>query len=94
MDVVTLDAYAQYLLSQLVDDNEERLNTCQEKYLDLHKKFTGPSRKRKAMKEVEELAKQMGITKEVVQREREHNILKEEDMVKPKNSKPVSTLLK
>ncbi|XP_059076721.1 uncharacterized protein LOC131875986 [Cryptomeria japonica] len=36
----------------------------------------------------------MGISKEVVQREREQNILKEEDMAKPKKSKPVSTPLK
>ncbi|XP_057830558.1 uncharacterized protein LOC131041464 [Cryptomeria japonica] len=36
----------------------------------------------------------MGISREVVQRAGEQNILKEEDMAKPKKSKPVSTPLK
>lgn len=57
----------------------------------MHNKFTKPERKRKVRKEVEELAKQMGLSKEVVQRDREKNILKEEDMAKPKKSKLVST---
>lgn len=91
VDGNTLDAYAQHLLSKLVDEKEERLCTYKEKYLDLPKKFTKLERKRKVRKEVEELAKQMGISKEVVQRAREKNILKEEDMVKPKKIKPVST---
>lgn len=91
VDATTLDAYAQHLLSQPIDDKEERFGTCKEKDLDLHKKFTRMARKRKERKEVEELAKQMGISKEVVQREREQNILKEEDMDKPKKSKLVPT---
>ncbi|XP_057851515.1 uncharacterized protein LOC131061720 [Cryptomeria japonica] len=49
------------------------------------------ARKRKVRKDVEELAEQMGISKEVVQRAREQNILKKEDMVKPKKAKLVST---
>lgn len=71
VDATTLDAYSQHFFIQPVDYKEERFKTCQEKDLDLHKKFTRPSRKRKVRKEVEELAEQMGITKEVVQRERE-----------------------
>ncbi|XP_059073117.1 uncharacterized protein LOC131873950 [Cryptomeria japonica] len=65
--------------------------TCKEKDFDLHKKFNGPARKRKVRKEVEELAKQIGISKEAMQRAREKNILKEEDMEKPKKSKFIST---
>ncbi|XP_059068979.1 uncharacterized protein LOC131859358 [Cryptomeria japonica] len=79
VDGNTLDAYSQHLLSKLVDQKEEKFGTDKEKDLDLHKKFTESRRKRKVKKEVEELAEQMGITK-VVQRDREHNILKEEDM--------------
>lgn len=66
VDVNTLDTYAQHLLSKLVDEKEERFGTYKEKYLDIYKKFTEPARKRKVEKEVEELAKQMDITKEVV----------------------------
>ncbi|XP_057853020.2 uncharacterized protein LOC131063249 [Cryptomeria japonica] len=93
VDVVTLDAYAQHLLIQLIDDKEERRGTCQEKDLDLHKKFTELARKRKVKKEVEELAEQMGISKEVVQREREQKILKEEDMkpIPPPKSQSTSS---
>ncbi|XP_059077885.1 uncharacterized protein LOC131876484 [Cryptomeria japonica] len=61
------------------------------KDLDLHKKFTGPAMKRKVRKEVEELLEKMGISNEVVQREREQNILKEEDMENSKKTKPFST---
>ncbi|XP_057820306.2 uncharacterized protein LOC131033178 [Cryptomeria japonica] len=78
-------------LSKPVDEEEDRFGTYKEKDLDPHKKFTDPARKRKVRKEVEELAEQMGISKEVVQRAREHNILKEDDILKPKNSKSVST---
>lgn len=46
VDATTLDAYAQHLLSQPIDDKEERFGTCQEKDLDLHKKFNGLARKR------------------------------------------------
>lgn len=56
----------------------------------MHKKFTEPTREIKVRKEVEQLVEKMGITKEVVKRVREQNILKEEDMVKSK-TKPVST---
>ncbi|XP_059067434.1 uncharacterized protein LOC131858260 [Cryptomeria japonica] len=90
VDGNTLDSYAQHLLKKLVDGKEERSNTYKED-LDLHNKFTEPGRKRKVRKEVEELAKQIGITKEVVQRDREQTILKGEDMVKPKKTKPLST---
>lgn len=86
-----LDTYAQHLLSKLVDEKEERLDTFKEKDLDLHKKFIEPTRKRKVRKEVEELVEKMGITKEVVLRDREKNILKEEETTKPKKSKLVST---
>ncbi|XP_059068208.1 uncharacterized protein LOC131858776 [Cryptomeria japonica] len=89
VDATTLDACAQHMLSQPIDDKEERFGTCQDKDLDLHKKFTRPTGKRKVRKEVEELEEQMGITKEVVQRAREQNILKEEDVVK-KQAKQVS----
>ncbi|XP_059070495.1 uncharacterized protein LOC131860139 [Cryptomeria japonica] len=74
-----------------LDEKDERFGTYKEKDLDLHKKFTESTRKRKVRKEVEELTEKMGISKEVVQRAREQNILKEEDMVKPKKKKPVST---
>ncbi|XP_059078088.1 uncharacterized protein LOC131876662 [Cryptomeria japonica] len=83
VDEITLDTYAQHLLSKLVDENKERFGTFKEKDLSLHKQFTKCGRKRKVRKEVEQLAEQMGITKEVVQRAREKNIL-EEDMVKNK----------
>ncbi|XP_059073325.1 uncharacterized protein LOC131874100 [Cryptomeria japonica] len=91
VDANTLDAFAQHLLSQLVDEKEERFGTYKEKDLDLQKKFTEPTRKRKVKKEVKELAEKMALSKEVVQRDREKNILKEEDMAKPKKSKSVST---
>lgn len=90
VDGNTLDAYAQHLLSKQVNEKEERFGTYKEKDLDLHKKFIELTRKRKVRKEVEELVEQMGISKEVVQRAREHNILKE-DIMKPKKTKPVST---
>ncbi|XP_059070548.1 uncharacterized protein LOC131860187 [Cryptomeria japonica] len=42
-------------------------------------------KEKKSKKEVEELAEQIGITREAVQRAKEKNILKEEDMVKPQD---------
>ncbi|XP_057856259.1 uncharacterized protein LOC131065690 [Cryptomeria japonica] len=72
-------------------EKEERFGTYKEKDLDLHKKFTEPERKSKVKKEIEELAEKTGITKEVVQSAREENIMKEEDMVKTKKKKLVST---
>lgn len=61
IDGNTLAAYAQHLLSKPVDEKEEMFGTYKEKYLDLHKKFIEPTRKRKVRKEVEELVEQMGI---------------------------------
>lgn len=55
VDANTLDTYAQHLLSQPIDDKEERFNTLKEKDLDLHKKFIELTRKRKFRKEVEEI---------------------------------------
>lgn len=46
---------------------EERFDTCQEKDLDLHKKFIRPARKRKLRKEADELEEHMGISKEAIQ---------------------------
>lgn len=75
VDGNTLDAYAQHLLRKPFDGKEERFGTYKEKNLDLHKKFIELGRKRKVIQEVEELAEQMGITKEVTQRAIEKNIL-------------------
>ncbi|XP_059073722.1 uncharacterized protein LOC131874389 [Cryptomeria japonica] len=80
VDGNTLDTYAQHLLSISVDEKEERFGTYKEESLDLHKKLTKIERKRKVKKEVEELAEKMSITKEVIQKARDNNILKEEDM--------------
>ncbi|XP_059073825.1 uncharacterized protein LOC131874459 [Cryptomeria japonica] len=91
VDGNALDAYASHLLSKPIDEKEERFGTYKEKDLDLHKKFTEPTKKRKVRKEVEELVEQMGISKEVVQRSRDQNMLKEEDMENPKKTKSVST---
>lgn len=82
VDELTLETYAQHLLSKPMDEKEERFGTFKEKDLDLHKQFTGIERKRKIRKEVEQLAEKMGITREVVQRDREKITFKEEDMVK------------
>lgn len=57
VDTTTLDAYAQHLLIQPVDDKEERFDTCKEKDLDLYKNFIGPARKSKVRREVEKLTK-------------------------------------
>lgn len=69
MDSNTLDAYYQHLLGKLMDEKEERFGTYKEKDLDLHKKFTELTRKRKVRKEVKEVAEQIGISKEAMQRE-------------------------
>lgn len=58
------------------------------KSLALHSKFKNPKMQSKVRKEVEQLAKNMRITKEAVQRAREKNIMKEEDMFMPKKAKP------
>lgn len=87
VDEITLDTYAQYLLSKLVDEKEERFGTFKEKDLILHKYLTEFRRKRKVRKEAEQLAEKMGITREAVQRAREKNILKEEDLVKQQAKK-------
>lgn len=42
VDAVTLDVYAQHLLSQLVDGKEVRFGTFNEKDLRLHHKFSEP----------------------------------------------------
>ncbi|XP_057855729.2 uncharacterized protein LOC131065282 [Cryptomeria japonica] len=78
----------------MVDKSEERFDTYKEKSLDLHCKFKKPEIQRKVRKEVEQLVENMGITKEVVRREREKNILKEEDMVRPKKAKPEASVPK
>lgn len=61
-----------------MDKYEERFETYMEKSLDLHTKFKKPEIQKKVRKEVEQLAESMGITKEVIWRAREKNILKEE----------------
>lgn len=83
-----LNAYAQHLLRNPVDKSEEMFGTYKEKILSLHSQFTKLGMQRRVRKEVEQLLEDMGITKEVVRRARERNILKEEDMVKPKKIKP------
>lgn len=88
VEVHILDAYAQYLLRKLVDNSKERFSTYKEKSLSLHSKFKKLEIQKKVKKEVEQLAKNMRITKEVFRRAREKNILKEEDMVKTKKAKP------
>lgn len=83
VDVSTLDAYAQHMLSQPVDEKEEIFDTFREKDLSLHQKFFEPTRKGKTKKEVEAVAKKMGLTKEAMERSRDQNILREEDVIKP-----------
>lgn len=90
VDANTLDAYNQHLLSQRVDEKEERFKTYKEKDLYLHKKFTRPKRKRKVRKWVKKLVGKMGLSKEAMQNDREKNVQKKEDMVKLK-TKPVSS---
>ncbi|XP_057823849.2 uncharacterized protein LOC131036073 [Cryptomeria japonica] len=89
-----LAAYDPHLLRNPVDTTKESFGTYKEKSLSLHSQFTKPGMQRKERKEVEQLPKNMGIVKEVVRRAREKNILKEEDMVKPKKTKPKSPSLK
>lgn len=66
VDEIFLELYAQHLLSQLVDPNEERFETYKEKSLKLHQQFKKSVIQKKAQKEVEALAKSMGISKEAV----------------------------
>lgn len=56
VDEITLDTYAQHLLSKLVNEKEERFGTSKEKNLSLRKQFTESGKKRKVRKEVEVIA--------------------------------------
>lgn len=71
----------------------ERFGTYKEKSLDLHYKFNKPKMQKKVRKEVEELVERMGITKEVVWREREKNSPSEEDFINPKKDKPEALVI-
>lgn len=66
VDLNTLDVYPQHLLSQPIDEKEERYNTYKEKDLNLPKKFSELLGKMKVRKEVEELVEQMDISKEAM----------------------------
>lgn len=50
VDAQKLEVYAQHLMSKLVDSNEPRFVTFKEKDVELHEKFTQPTRKRKVSK--------------------------------------------
>lgn len=86
VDAATLDAYAQHMMSQSVDEKEERFGTFKEKDLELHKQFTAPARKRKVSKMAEEVVVQMRYTLEAVKQAREKHAQMEgkEETKKPK----------
>ncbi|XP_059068433.1 uncharacterized protein LOC131858953 [Cryptomeria japonica] len=77
-----LELYAKHMLIKPVDPDEERFGTYAEKSLKLHQKFKKSMIQKKVWKEVEALAKRMGITKEAIWKEKEENILFEEQIVK------------
>lgn len=54
VEEATLESYAQHLLKFVEDSKEERLDTCKETSMELHSKFTEPTRKRKVAKIVED----------------------------------------
>lgn len=83
VDAITLETYAQNLLSQLVDPKKERFGTFKEKDLSLHKQFIDVKRKRKIKKKMKVVVEKKGHTKEAIQRTRAQNILREEDVIKP-----------
>lgn len=82
-----LDAYSQHLLRKLVDKFEEMFVNYNAKSLDLHSKFKKLEIQMKVRKEVEQLVENLGITKEEVWRDREKNILSEEDIINLKKAK-------
>lgn len=55
VDEATLDANVQHLLNTPVDTKDERFETCKEKSMEFHSKFTEPERKRKVEKIVEDI---------------------------------------
>lgn len=71
VDENTLDIHAQHILRKPVDGKEERFGTYKEKILSLHSQFTKPRMQKRVRKEVEQLAEDMGITKEVVHKAQE-----------------------
>ncbi|XP_057836893.2 uncharacterized protein LOC131047082 [Cryptomeria japonica] len=73
----------QSMESQGKTDECENLARENEKDPTLHKQFSESARKRKIRNEEEAVAEQMGLTKEVLQRESDQNILREEDVIKP-----------
>lgn len=52
VDGQTLEVYAQHLLSKPIDPKEPRFGIFKKKEMELHKKFTQPTRKRKVSKMV------------------------------------------
>lgn len=66
VDEATLDAYAQHLLQAPIDTKEERFETCKEKSMELHSKFSKPTRKRKVAKIVEGILIERGHPQERV----------------------------
>lgn len=80
VDEHILELYAQHLLSQPVDPNEERFGTYKEKSLKLHQYFRKPIIQKKVWKEVKSFAESIGVTNEVVKKDREENILSEEKL--------------
>lgn len=69
-----------------MDPNEERFGTHKEKSLKLHQELKKPITHKKVRKEIEAFAKIIGITKEVVSKAREENILSEEKTLKKEAS--------
>lgn len=71
VDEKILNMYAQHLLSNPKDTTVERFGTYEELSMKLHVELRKPKINRKVRKEVEQLAENLGLTKEAVRQFRE-----------------------
>lgn len=90
VDEATLEAYSQHLLNSLEDTKEERFRTYKEKSMELHSKFTKPTRKRKVENIVEDILVEEGHPREKVKATR----AKKDAVEKEKKQNPASAPVK